>query len=66
MRPDSLFHTDPRSLATTGDKDIAKWQPPLASYKCTYARAWVQVKHYYDLTIDSAEKTALQSILASC
>ena len=31
------------------------------SYRCTYVRAWVQVKYYYDLTVDSAEKSALQS-----
>jgi hypothetical protein len=40
-----------------GDKDVAEFVPPLASYVCTYVRAWVQVKHYYSLTIDSAEKS---------
>lgn len=39
---------------------------PLASYKCTYVRAWVEVKHYYNLSIDTAEKAALTSYLASC
>lgn len=65
--------TRPQLVAVTdnlndskGDKDIAQWQPPLASYRCTYARAWVQVKYFYSLTIDSAEKTALESILADC
>jgi hypothetical protein len=55
--------TRPQLVAVTdnlneskGDKDVAKWVPPLASYVCTYVRAWVQVKYYYDLTIDSAEK----------
>jgi hypothetical protein len=37
-----------------------------ASFQCTYARAWVQVKHYYGLTVDSAEKSALSSILSGC
>ncbi|KAF9476126.1 hypothetical protein BDN70DRAFT_882839 [Pholiota conissans] len=65
--------TRPQLVAVTdnlneskGDKDIANWKPPLASYVCTYARAWVQVKHFYALTIDSAEKTALTSLLANC
>ncbi|CAL1701704.1 unnamed protein product [Somion occarium] len=49
-----------------GDKDVTNWLPPLASYKCTYARAWVQVKHYYGLTIDSAEKTTLTNLLSGC
>ena len=35
--------------------------PSRTSYRCTYARMWVQVKYYYDLTVDSAEKTALTS-----
>lgn len=48
------------------DKDPAEWQPPLASFRCTYARAWIQVKYYYALTVDSAEKSALNSMLATC
>ncbi|WBB98154.1 MULTISPECIES: HNH endonuclease family protein [unclassified Solwaraspora] len=49
-----------------GDKDPADWQPPLAAFRCTYARAWIQVKWYYDLTVDSAEKSALSGMLATC
>ncbi|MFF3174954.1 HNH endonuclease family protein [Streptomyces sp. NPDC057900] len=65
--------TRPQLIAVTdnvnqskGDKDPAKWLPSRAAYKCTYARAWVHVKHYYDLTVDSAEKAALQSVLNGC
>ncbi|WP_327336684.1 HNH endonuclease family protein [Streptomyces sp. NBC_01259] len=65
--------TRPQLIAVTdnvnqskGDKDPAKWLPSRAAYKCTYARAWVHVKHYYDLTVDQAEKTALQSVLNGC
>ncbi|WP_155373900.1 HNH endonuclease family protein [Catellatospora vulcania] len=49
-----------------GDKDPAEWQPSLSSFRCTYARAWIQVKWYYSLTVDSAEKSALNSMLATC
>lgn len=38
----------------------------MTSYRCTYARMWVDVKHYYNLTVDSAEKSALQGILNGC
>ena len=48
------------------DQDPATWQPPLASFRCTYARAWIQVKWYYHLTVDSAEKSALTNMLATC
>ncbi|MFD3922866.1 HNH endonuclease family protein [Streptomyces sp. NPDC058595] len=49
-----------------GDKDPGKWVPPLASYHCTYGRAWIQVKHHYNLTTDPAEKTALTGMLNTC
>lgn len=49
-----------------GDQDPATWQPPLASFRCTYARAWIQVKYYYNLSVDSAEKSALNGMLGTC
>ncbi|AJE87669.1 hypothetical protein SLNWT_7293 [Streptomyces albus] len=65
--------TRPQLLAVTdnvnqskGDKDPADWWPSRTAYKCTYARAWVQVKHYYGLSVDSAEKSALSSVLNGC
>ncbi|MFB6941849.1 MULTISPECIES: HNH endonuclease family protein [unclassified Streptomyces] len=65
--------TRPQLIAVTdnvnqskGDKDPAKWLPPLTSYRCTYVRAWVHVKHYYNLSVDPAEKSALQSALNNC
>ncbi|TFK25856.1 hypothetical protein FA15DRAFT_324090 [Coprinopsis marcescibilis] len=64
-RPQLVAVTDDLNQAK-GDKDPAEWMPPLASYRCTYVRAWVQVKHYYNLSVDSAEKAALTSYLASC
>jgi len=48
-----------------GDKDPATWLPPLDSFKCNYVVAWIQVKRYYNLTIDSVEKTALTNTLDS-
>ncbi|TXS02784.1 HNH endonuclease [Streptomyces sp. col6] len=65
--------TRPQLIAVTdnvnqskGDKDPASWMPSRAAYKCTYVRAWIHVKHYYKLTVDSAEKSALQSALSGC
>lgn len=49
-----------------GDKSPDLWKPPLSSFYCVYARSWTQVKYYYDLTITSAEKTALTSMLNTC
>ncbi|MFY0514463.1 HNH endonuclease family protein [Streptomyces anulatus] len=65
--------TRPQLIAVTdnvnqskGDQDPAEWMPPTSSYKCTYVRAWVHVKKHYNLTLDSAEKSALQSALNGC
>ncbi|MFJ2847983.1 HNH endonuclease family protein [Streptomyces rubiginosohelvolus] len=65
--------TRPQLIAVTdnvnqskGDKDPAEWMPPSSSYKCTYVRAWVHVKKQYNLSVDSAEKSALQSALNGC
>lgn len=48
------------------DQDPATWQPPLSSFRCTYGRAWIQVKWYYNLTVDGAEKSALTGMLGTC
>ncbi|TYK52799.1 HNH endonuclease family protein [Actinomadura decatromicini] len=49
-----------------GDKDPAEWQPSRTAFRCTYARAWIQVKWYYGLTVDSAEKNSLTTMLGTC
>ncbi|GAA4081025.1 HNH endonuclease family protein [Actinomadura miaoliensis] len=49
-----------------GDKDPAEWRPPLTSFHCMYARSWIDVKYRYDLSVDSAEKSALTRLLDTC
>ncbi|MFI6561060.1 HNH endonuclease family protein [Streptomyces sp. NPDC050534] len=65
--------TRPQLLAVTdnvnqskGDQDPSTWVPSRSAYVCTYVRAWVQVKYYYKLSVDSAEKSALTNYLSSC
>ncbi|GKT55862.1 secreted protein [Colletotrichum tofieldiae] len=48
------------------DKSPDSWKPPLTSFYCIYARSWVQVKSYWALSVTSAEKTALTSMLNTC
>jgi hypothetical protein len=60
-----LIAVSASSNRSKGDSDPAEWLPQ-ASFQCTYARAWVQDKYYYGLTVDSAEKTALNGILSGC
>ncbi|WP_030931916.1 HNH endonuclease family protein [Streptomyces sp. NRRL S-646] len=61
-----LIAVSASSNRSKSDQDPAEWVPTRSAYVCTYVRAWVQVKYYYDLSVDSAEKSALTSYLAGC
>ncbi|GAA3287672.1 HNH endonuclease [Dactylosporangium vinaceum] len=65
--------THPQLIAVTdnvnqskGDQDPSTWLPPLTSYRCTYARMWINVKYTWSLKLQSAEKSALQALLNAC
>jgi hypothetical protein len=47
-----------------GDQDPTTWMPTYD--KCRYLREWVAVKLRWRLTIDTAEKSKLQSVAAGC
>lgn len=64
-RPQLIAVTDNVNQAK-GDKDPAEWLPSRTDYRCMYSRMWVHVKYYWKLSVDSAEKSALQSILNGC
>ncbi|GAB1640855.1 HNH endonuclease family protein [Krasilnikovia sp. MM14-A1259] len=64
-RPELIAVTDNVNQAK-GDQDPSTWQPPLTSYRCTYAEMWVAVKYYWNLTLQSSEYSALQGMLAAC
>ncbi len=49
-----------------GDQDPSTWKPSLRDYWCQYAQDWITVKHYWKLSITSAEKEALGDMLATC
>jgi hypothetical protein len=49
-----------------GDKTPEAWKPPLQSHWCEYSRAYTHVKYEYSLTVNSAEKGALEDMLATC
>ncbi|MFF4233744.1 HNH endonuclease family protein [Streptomyces sp. NPDC001820] len=64
-RPQLIAVTDNVNQAKS-DLDPAEWMPPRTAYRCTYARMWVHVKHHWNLSVDSAEKSTLQSVLNGC
>ena len=65
--------TNPQLIAVTDNVNQSKsdqapdtWKPPLSGYHCTYARMWVKVKYVWALTVTSAEKSALTTMLGTC
>ena len=65
--------SNPQLIAVTddvnqakGDKDPSAWKPSRTSYWCTYAKMWVHTKYNYGLSVQSAEKSALSSMLNYC
>jgi len=46
------------------DRDPAEWLPDYGT--CRYVREWVAVKHRWRLSVDSGEKSALQSLASGC
>ncbi|MEV4282613.1 HNH endonuclease family protein [Actinoplanes xinjiangensis] len=64
-RPQLIAVTDNVNQSKS-DQDPSTWQPSITSYRCTYAKMWIAVKYYYSLTLQSTEKTALQTMLNSC
>ncbi|MFU8853805.1 HNH endonuclease family protein [Micromonospora sp. SL1-18] len=61
-----LVAVSARSNRSKGDQDPSQWKPPNRSYWCQYATDWVTVKHYWRLTVTSAEKAALTDMLEGC
>jgi hypothetical protein len=59
----SLNNMTDNMNSSKGDRDPAQWMPP--AKKCTYLKAWIAVKWRWGLTIDSTEKTALTSGIAT-
>ena len=65
---------DPRPLVAVtdnvnqskGDRDPAEWMPSYSGATCRYVNEWVADKTRWRLTVDTAEKTALTSLAASC
>ncbi|KAG8942168.1 hypothetical protein FRC03_003591, partial [Tulasnella sp. 419] len=64
-RPQLIAVTD-RVNQDKGDKDPAEWMPRVPEIKCLYLRAWIEVKYFYKLSVDAREKSAIESLIASC
>ena len=62
----SLVAASASSNRSKSDKDPQDWMPSRSSFRCTYVSRWIAVKYRWHLTVDSSEKSQLQTELASC
>jgi hypothetical protein len=63
--PATLTAVSASSNLSKGSKDPAQWLPPLTSSRCKYVIQWMQVKYRWHLTIDSAERSKILSIIST-
>jgi hypothetical protein len=64
--PLDLLSVEDNANQSKGDKGPEAWKPPRASYHCTYARKWINIKYYWKLSVTSQEKAALKQMLGTC
>ena len=62
----SLIAVSASSNRSKGDSDPANWMPSNRSYACDYVGTWVAVKWRWNLTVDTLERKALNSVLGGC
>ena len=63
--PYSLIAVSASSNRSKSDKDPSTWMPT-ALDGCEYVARWVNVKHRWNLTVDTAEKGKILSVLSWC
>ena len=64
--PRTLIAVTASSNRSKSDRDPANWLPPNTAYRCDYVGTWVAIKHRWELSIDTSEKTAIQRVLDGC
>jgi len=61
-----LLSVDDALNQSKGDKGPEAWKPPRKAYWCVYAKRWIGIKHYWDLSVTGAERSALKQMLDRC
>jgi Protein of unknown function (DUF1524) len=62
--PDVLLAVDGPANEQKSDSDASEWLPP--KFTCRYVADQIAVKKKYSLWVTSAERSAMQAVLASC
>ncbi len=61
-----LIAVSASSNRSKGDQDPSTWQPTRSGASCGYSKMWIHTKSRWGLSLQSAEKTALQTMLNTC
>lgn len=64
--PLNLLAVDASANRQKGDSDAASWLPPNKGVRCAYVARQVGVKTKYGLWVTTAEKQAMDQVLAGC
>lgn len=64
--PLELLAVDGKANQAKGDGDAATWLPSNKAFRCQYVARQIAVKSKYHLWVTSAEKSAMQNVLAHC
>ena len=64
--PIELHATAATVLPLKGEKNAAAWLPPATAYRCRYVIDQITVKVKYSLSVSSAERDAMTTVLNSC
>ncbi|WP_375404842.1 HNH endonuclease family protein [uncultured Amnibacterium sp.] len=61
----SLTAVTTHANRSKGDREPNAYLPTLTSYRCTYVRNWIAVKYRWKLAVNTAEKSALTTDIAT-
>jgi hypothetical protein len=64
--PLNLLAVDAHTNRSKGDGDTATWLPPNKAFRCSYVARQVAVKLKYQVSVTTAEKSAMQRVLGGC
>lgn len=64
--PMHLVAVDRGANRSKGDKAPHRWMPSDPSHRCTYLRAWIEVKARWDLTQSAPERAYIEQALGEC
>lgn len=64
--PRDVLSVEDNANASKGDKGPEAWKSPRAAYHCAYSKKWINIKHYWKLSVTRDEKSALKQMLSTC